>query len=201
MKSNVPVHKTNRGIVWVLISYVSRGCAEMTEVRSKLQVESRMHIWRSTDENTNKQVRRNALLSHSLRAGGTHTTCTSLASLSSEFMTGGWSSQAFRIYLRQNPILLQSSISGHSTSIAHMLRLRINHYHRPRTSHGLHPGASQAFLIPTFETEWRTHWSAYIWPISLWPVCRYIYLSWIWEHGRTVVTCCPMLPALSSCKS
>ena len=49
---------------------------------------------------------------HSLRAGGATALALAGTPLDRIQMIGRWSSQAFLIYLRQNPVLLQSSISG-----------------------------------------------------------------------------------------
>ncbi len=65
---------------------------------------SRLHVFFPSNE----------IAGHSLRAGG----ATALALVGTPVeriqMISRWSSQAFFIYLRQNPILLQSSISGQS---------------------------------------------------------------------------------------
>ncbi len=51
---------------------------------------------------------------HSLRAGGATALALAGTPLERIQIIGRWSSQAFLIYLRRNPILMQSSISGHS---------------------------------------------------------------------------------------
>lgn len=51
---------------------------------------------------------------HSLRSGGATALALAGVPLERIQIIGRWSSEAFLIYIRQNPILLQSSITGHS---------------------------------------------------------------------------------------
>ena len=51
---------------------------------------------------------------HSLRSGGATALALAGVPLARIQIIGRWSSEAFLIYIRQNPILLQSSITGHS---------------------------------------------------------------------------------------
>ena len=54
------------------------------------------------------------VVGHSLRSGGATALALAGVPLERIQIIGRWSSEAFLIYIRQNPILLQSSITGHS---------------------------------------------------------------------------------------